>query len=90
MEIVDDAEVIVRTENEVLEKWRRDFENLYNGGNSDEFDNEHYNQAKFHKHLLEANMENPLFVFVFIPNEILNNNITLDEIHDIVTHAKSN
>ena len=35
MEIVDDAEVIVRTENEVLEKWRRDFENLYNGGNSD-------------------------------------------------------
>lgn len=35
MEIVDDAEVIARTENEVLEKWRRDFENLYNGGNSD-------------------------------------------------------
>ena len=56
---------------------------------SDEFENERYNQAKLHKHLLEANMENPLFVFVFIPNEILNNNITLDKIHDIVTHAKS-
>ena len=30
-------------------------------------------------------MENPLFV----PNEILHNNITLNKIHEIVTHAKS-
>lgn len=34
---------------------------------------------------MEANIGDPLCV----PNEILNNNITLDEIYDIATHAKS-
>ncbi|VDI35540.1 Hypothetical predicted protein [Mytilus galloprovincialis] len=85
IEIVDESGNIETDEQLVLDKWRIDFENLYTGSNSDEFDYEHYRTVMSHKYLLETNMEDPLF----IQNEYLNRNITLDEIHDIVMHSKS-
>ncbi|VDI60035.1 Hypothetical predicted protein [Mytilus galloprovincialis] len=83
-EVVDDNGTITRSEQEVLERWRSDFENLYNGLSSDEFDSEHYIQAKVRKNLLEENMEDPLFM----PNNILNVNISRNEINSIVMQAK--
>jgi len=68
----------------VLERWRCDFENLYNGVQSDEFDFDHYLQAKIHKTLLEQNMEDPLYT----TNNSLNANTTRDEIHKIVMQSK--
>ncbi|VDI60355.1 Hypothetical predicted protein [Mytilus galloprovincialis] len=85
MEVVGESEEILSNEEDVLNKWRIDFENLYNGKNNIEFENDHYNQSKVHKQLLESEMEDPLF----IPNEDLNSNITIDEITKIVMHAKS-
>ncbi|CAC5366261.1 unnamed protein product [Mytilus coruscus] len=63
-EVVDDNGNITRSEQEVLERWSCDFENLYNGMSSDEFDSEHYIQAKVHKTILEENMEDPLYVYM--------------------------
>ncbi|VDI05654.1 Hypothetical predicted protein [Mytilus galloprovincialis] len=83
MEVVDESGEILKNEQDVLHKWP--FENLYNGKNSTEFENDHYNQSKVHKQLLESEMEDPLF----IPNEDLNSYITIDEITNIVMHAKS-
>ena len=83
-EVVDDNGTITRSEQEVLERWRCDFENLYNGLSSDEFDSEHYIQAKVHKKLLEENMEDPSYM----PNNLLNVNISRNEINSIVIQAK--
>ena len=67
MEVVDEFCEIVTNEQDALHKWRIDFENLYNGKNNTEFENDHYNQSKVHKQLLESEMEDPLFM----PNEDL-------------------
>ncbi|CAC5416249.1 unnamed protein product [Mytilus coruscus] len=85
MEVVDESGEVLTNEKDVLNKWRIDFENLYNWKNNTEFENDHYNQSKVHKQLLESEMEDPLFM----PNEDLNSNITIDEITNIVMHAKS-
>ncbi|CAC5397978.1 unnamed protein product [Mytilus coruscus] len=85
MEVVDESGEVLTNEKDVLNKWRIDFENLYNGKNNTEFENDHYNQSKVHKQLLESEMEDPLFM----PNEDVNSNITIDEITNIVMHAKS-
>lgn len=84
-EIIDENGNVVRNENEVLEKWKRDFESLYNGTDNSEFDSEHYNQAKVHKLLIENNINDPLYM----PNVTLNGSITLTEISDLVMKAKS-
>ncbi|VDI78049.1 Hypothetical predicted protein [Mytilus galloprovincialis] len=85
VEIVDELGNIVKDEQLVFDKWRMDFENLYNGNNSDEFDDEHYDRVKSHNYQLESNMEDSLFA----PNEYLNRNITLDKVNSIIMHAKS-
>ncbi|CAC5405058.1 unnamed protein product [Mytilus coruscus] len=84
VEIVDEMGNIAKDEQVVLDKCRIDFENLYNGSNSDEFDDKYYDRVKSHKYQFETNLEDPLFV----PNEYLNRNITF-EIDNIVMHAKS-
>ena len=48
-EIIDDNGNVVRDEDAVLGKWKRDFESLYNGTDNSEFNSEHYNRAKIHK-----------------------------------------
>lgn len=45
-EIADDSGNVVRNEQEVLDRWKGDFENLYNGKESSTFNSEHYNLAK--------------------------------------------
>ena len=42
MEIVTEDGEFSTNEQTVLDRWRRDFECLYNGSNSDEFEVEHY------------------------------------------------
>ena len=85
MEIIDDNGNSVRKEADILEKWRTDFFNLYHGGNSEQFDSDHYNRTKVHKILLEQNMNDPLYE----PNAFINGNITREETSDIVMHAKN-
>jgi hypothetical protein len=84
-EIIDDNGNVVRDEDAVLGKWKRDFESLYNGTDNSEFKSEHYNRAKIHKILIENNINDPLYT----PNVTLNGNITLNEINDLVMKAKS-
>ncbi|CAC5364302.1 unnamed protein product [Mytilus coruscus] len=74
-----------RTLNQYLEQWRTDFFNLCNGGNREQFDSDHYNQAKVHKILLEQNVNDLLYE----PNEYINGNITHEEISDIIMHAEN-
>ncbi|CAC5388185.1 unnamed protein product [Mytilus coruscus] len=84
MEIIYDNVNSVRKEADILKKWRTDFFNLYHGGKSEQFDNDHYNRSKVHTILLEQNMNDPLYE----PNEFINGNITREETSDIVMHAK--
>ena len=46
MEALNEDGTILTTERDVLERWRTDFENLYNGSPSDDFDNDHFNFVK--------------------------------------------
>ncbi|XP_060597076.1 uncharacterized protein LOC132750994 isoform X1 [Ruditapes philippinarum] len=86
MEIVNEHGRIDKDENAVFDKWKRDFENLYNSTGSDEFDSEFYNRAKLHKHILiEMSISDPLYA----PKELLNNNISIEEIVNVVMSAKS-
>jgi hypothetical protein len=84
-EIVDCNGNVICEERFVLEKWRKDFENLYNCADSTDFNSEHFERAKVHKLLLENNMDDPLYT----PNESLNKNINIEEICLVVEQAKS-
>ena len=84
IEIVDNGNII-RNERTVFERWRLDFSNLYNGDNNGDFNEEHYDRAKLHKHLLEMNMQDPLYV----SNEQMNRNISIEELTTIIMHARS-
>ncbi|VDI27517.1 palmitoyltransferase ZDHHC13/17 [Mytilus galloprovincialis] len=59
------------------------FLNVYMN-NNDDYDDEFYENALRHKRLLEDNMLGPLY----IPNDILNQNIHIDEIQKVVLHLK--
>lgn len=85
VEIVDDNGVVIKDQNEVFDKWKEDFSNLYNGANSEEFDDTFYDRAKIHKYLLELNLEDPLYE----SNVQLNSSISIDEITQIIMCAKS-
>lgn len=53
----------IRTEEDyVLEIWRHDFENLCNGDSSDDIDSKNYELSKQHKHTLENDVEEPLYI----------------------------
>ena len=85
MEVYDESHSIRTDENYVLEKWRLDFENLYNGADSEDFESEHYTQSKQQKHLLENIMTDPLYE----PNADLNRNNDYEEIRYLVMKSKS-
>ena len=84
-EFIDSEGNTVCNERDVLEKWRHDFKNLYNGGDNNEFDTVHYNRTKMHKILLENRMNDPLY----LDNENLNYNITIEEVTTVIMKAKS-
>ncbi|VDH95861.1 Hypothetical predicted protein [Mytilus galloprovincialis] len=86
MEIYDKDGEIVSDEKVVLEKWKTDFENIYNMDSSaDDFDGNFQKYASSHKVLLEERMLDPLF----IENEELNSAITIDEIRRLVSRTKN-
>jgi len=84
VEIVDDLGNCNRDENAVFERWRSDFEKLYNGGDSDEFDSEFYTSAKTHKSELENRLGEQTF-----DSEGLNRDISMVEVTRVVMKAKS-
>ena len=85
MEIIQNDGITSSNEKEVLDKWRQDFHNLYNGVDSGEFDSEHYTRAKMHKYLLENRMDDPLYS----SNDTLNCNVSIEEVSKVIMHAKS-
>lgn len=76
---------IINDEKIVLDKWCKDFKHLYNGSDSDDFDQGHFEQVRAHKHSLESRMDYP----TYSANETLNRNILFDEINRLVFKAKS-
>jgi hypothetical protein len=84
IEIVDSLGSVIRDEHVVFERWRQDFQNLYNSQDDNDFDEDYYNRAKLHKHLLEMNIADPLYE----PNHTLNTNITVEECAFVVNKAK--
>ena len=77
---------IISDENRVFERWKADFQNLYNCESTDDFDEVHYDRAKFHKTFIENKMLDPLY----LENVELNRNITIEELTRIVMHTKNN
>ena len=61
MDIADNG-IVCNEEKHVLENSRLDFKKLYNRGDNSDFDDIHYNRAKIHKHLIEMNMQDPLYI----------------------------
>ena len=86
MEVLDDEGNVIANDREILERWRVDFENLYNGCGSTEFDNVHYNETKSDKDIRERRMEEESYQC----NEEINYDVSFQEISDIVMRAKSN
>ena len=83
---------------DILSKWKTDFQNLLNNPPSGEFDNEFLNEAK----LLTAKWENEIEQYgyhddVIFGNEklfqsvqLLNSQITLDETEKVIRNCKCN
>ena len=69
----------------VLQKWKDDFENLYKT-DSTSFDNQFYDEIKSLLRTAESNMNDPLYV----PNAILNRNISIEEVNSVVDRLKNN
>lgn len=84
LEIIEETGMIINDEEVVLNKWRTDFKNLYNGSDSDDFDQGHFEQVRAHKHFIESRMDNP----TYSPNETLNRNISFDKINRLVFNTK--
>ena len=77
---------IISDENRVFERWKTDFQKLYNCKSTDDFDDVHYDRSRLHKTLIENEMLDPLY----LENPELNKNITVDELARIVMHTKNN
>ena len=54
-------------------------------GTQIEFNKEHFERIRLHKLLLENNMNDP----TYIPNNLFDRNIIIDEICSVVDYAKS-
>ena len=75
----------VRNERDVFDRWKTDFEKIYNGDNSDSFANQHYEMFKTHNTLLEHNMCDPSYIH----NDQLNYSVTIEEVTRLILKAKS-
>jgi hypothetical protein len=85
MEVLDNEGNVSLNEQTILERWRVDFENLYNGSGNKEFDNDHYNQAISDKNIRERIMEEQLYQC----NDEINHDISIQEVTDTVMRAKN-
>ena len=84
MEIVNENGDTVCDETLVFEKWKCDFENLYNTNESGNFDDAFYKQSIGHTTVLENNINDPLYN----SNTALNKNISLDEVSSVIMNSK--
>ena len=83
---VYDEDGNVRTDSSFVDStWTRDFSNLYNAQNTQDFDYQFYDNMLQHKRLLEDNMKDPLY------DETRSSNIPIsrDEIEKVVFRAKN-
>ena len=85
VEAYDENGEILTDETFILEKWKSEFEKLYNNEGSDEFDTDFHRQCLSHKHLLEDRMLDPLYE----SNGELNYNVSLEEIDRIIMNSKN-
>ncbi|XP_060556851.1 uncharacterized protein LOC132717406 [Ruditapes philippinarum] len=85
IEIIDENGTPIRNEHEVWNRWKSDFEKLYNGTDTGNFDDIHYRQCLNHKEMIERRNEDPLYT----PNALMNRNISIEEISSIIMKAKS-
>jgi GTPase Era involved in 16S rRNA processing len=92
-------------EQTILERWRVDFENLYNGSGSKEFDNDHYNQAisdndhynqaisdndHYNQAISDKNIrERIMEEQLYQCNNEINHDISIQEVTDTVMRAKN-
>ena len=61
MKVYDDNGNVCDDNNSVFEKWRTDFNGLYNPSNENDYDQTFYDNILQHKRLLEDNMLDPLY-----------------------------
>ena len=66
----------------VLNKWKDDFQSLYNPPNTLNFDDEFYNNITRQQHIFEENITNT--------NDMVNSEISFDEIQKLVYKSKNN
>ena len=86
MEVVSHNAQSTSNINEVLEKWKQDFSQIYNRPEGENFDMEFYNNTMLDRMRLEGSMTDPLY----IENELLNSPITIDEVIKVVRKLKKN
>lgn len=84
MEVYDENNNITCNIDKVLEKWKTDFEILYNSGNQPN-DTELSNFINFNKQQKENEMRDPLYE----ENVNLNRNFTVDEVKSVVMKCKN-
>lgn len=86
MEIYDNDGEIIIDEQIVLEKWKEDFQNIYNMDDSaTDFNCDFQRYLSNHRVLLEERMLNPLYN----ENEQLNSIITVEDIRRLVSRTKN-
>ncbi len=83
-EVYDEFGNINTDLNEVLSKWKSDYEKLYQP-TSDNFDNNFYREILDLLRNTENRMKDPLYV----PNHFLNKNISTDEINHVIDKLKN-
>ncbi len=84
MEVYDNDMNIQVSQDEVMNKWKKDFSGLYNVGNVDYFDSAFYETIKTSKRFKEDLMLDPLYV----QNAMLNKMITVEDVRKVVDKAK--
>ena len=85
MEYPINGNEILTDENEVLNKWKYDFEELYKN-TCDDYDDSHLHDCKIHLTLKENNMNDPLYV----PNAQLNDVIHMSELEYVLHKLHNN
>ena len=85
MEIYNENGEVLTNEKCVLNRWKTDFENIYNNESVDDFDSAFQREALSHKRLLEDRMLDPLYD----SNAELNRNISFEELEKVLLKAKN-
>ena len=85
MEVYNENGEVLTNEKCVLNRWKTDFENIYNNESVDDFDSAFQREALPHKRLLEDRMLDPLYD----SNAELNRNISFEELEKVLLKAKN-